>query len=61
MTTAPPHMIPVIFFSSIIVAQNYDAYFALPGVNKSVFRINSEIHVESSIDLKKQHGKLFKI
>ena len=54
-------MSPVIFFSSIIVAQNYDAYFALPGVNKSVFRINSDIHVESSIDLIKQHGKLFKI
>ena len=24
----------------IIVAQNYDAYFALPGVNTSVFKIN---------------------
>ena len=54
-------MSPVIFFSSIIVAQNYDAYFALPGVNESVFRINSEIHVESSMDLIKQHGKLFEI
>ena len=28
-----------LFLLSIIVARNYDAYFALPGVNKSVFGI----------------------
>ena len=29
-----------LFLLSIIVARNYDAYFALPDVNKSVFGIN---------------------
>ena len=42
------------FFSLInFVARNYDAYFALPGVNKSVFGINR--------NLIKQVGKSFKI
>ena len=30
-----------LFLLSIIVARTCDAYFALPGVNKSVFGINS--------------------
>ena len=42
------------FLLSIIVARNYDAYFALPSVNKSAGI------VESSINLIKQVGKLLK-
>ena len=41
----------MIFFSYQFGARNYDAYFALPGVNKSVFGINR--------NLIKQVGKLF--
>ena len=47
-----------LFLLSIIVAQNYDAYFALSCVKKISFW-NKKI--ESSINLIKQVGKLFKI
>ena len=40
-----------LFLLSIITARNYDAYFALPGDNKSV--------IESSINLIKQYFLVF--